>query len=80
MQIETIKPFVVGKHRYSFRPNESAEVIGAIMVRPNRDIKPRLCLKIKYADGFVDYMPIANLLDGTAKLTDVDGNSFEVNP
>jgi len=43
-------------HNWGFRPGETAEVIGVVMVTPEGKA-PRLCYAARYSDGFVDYKP-----------------------
>lgn len=51
--------YFVGTHRYSFRPDQPAEIVGVKMVRPDRlGAEPRPCFELRWPDGFIDYSPI----------------------
>lgn len=50
-----------GGHRYSFRRDEWADIIGIVMGTPDSKIgalEPRLCYCVRFADGLVDYIPV----------------------
>ena len=57
-----IKPaYIMGKHRYSFRCNEAAEVIGVYYVTPFQYEEARFCYKLRYSDGTIDYVPLTSV-------------------
>lgn len=65
-----IKPVcLVGKHQYSFRPGESAVVLGVNMITPTlKGARERLCYCVYYSDGTIDYVPFSEIARGTYKL------------
>lgn len=56
MTHETV--YLVNTHKDSFRPGEPAIVKGVHMVKPSRELDPRLCYYIEYMDGYKDWLPI----------------------
>ena len=50
--------YLIGTHKYSFRYNEPAEIIGVKFVCPGENYAERLCYLIKYSDGFLDYVVV----------------------
>lgn len=48
------KVYYVNNHRYGYRGNEPAEIIGVKMYTPEGKT-PRLCYEVEYSDGTRDY-------------------------
>ena len=60
-----IRPaYIMGKHRYSFRCNEAAEVIGVYYVTPLQSEIALFCYKLRYSDGTIDYIPLSSVENG----------------
>ena len=53
----TNQAYCVGVHRYSFRAGIPGLIIGVKWVTPT-SYEPRLCYRVKYADGIEDYKTI----------------------
>lgn len=51
--------YITGTHRYSFRAGEPAHIMGVCEFTPDGG-EPRPCFKVKYRDGFEDYIAIAD--------------------
>ncbi len=56
--------YIMGKHRYSFRCNEVAQVIGVYYVTPCQYEGARFCYKLRYSDGTIDYVPLTSVENG----------------
>jgi hypothetical protein len=54
--MRTAKAYFTGTHRYSFRPNEIAEILGVVTCYPE-NYPPRVCFHLLYSDGKEDYCP-----------------------
>jgi len=50
--------FIVSEHWAAFRPGEAARIVCVDMVKPDdkRDWRP--CYRVKYDDGYTDWIPI----------------------
>ena len=49
-----------GKHPYTFRHGEWANVVSTVAVKP-KDDAVRACLVCVFEDGAVDYVPVTDL-------------------
>lgn len=58
LKIETAYLKAVGRN--TFRPGELAEILGVVTVTPP-SATPRVCFKLQYADGIIDYTPLSDI-------------------
>lgn len=57
MQIMPVK--TRGSHAAIFRYNEWAELIGVVII-PQPSGEQRLCYKVRFDDGVIDYRPVSD--------------------
>ncbi len=51
------KAYLVGINPYCYRSGEPSEIIDVIIYTPKHNSPQRLCYKIKFFDGAIDYIP-----------------------
>lgn len=60
MQREGVRTaYFIGKNRYSYRPDEPAEIIGVVFYTPDKE-EARVCYHVRYVDGMEDYNALAD--------------------
>lgn len=50
------KTYLVGIHRYSYRSGIPAEIVGVEVVKPDANLEPRLCYRIRWSDLYEDWV------------------------
>jgi len=59
--MKEINVYCIATHKDLFRPGVLSKVIGFKMAQPSAILKPRLCFKIKFLDGKIDWLPLSDL-------------------
>ncbi len=55
--------YLKGVSPYFFRTGETAKIVGTKIVTPENST-PRLCFKVRYSDGLIDYVALQDLTAG----------------
>jgi len=66
------KLYMKSVHPYAYKreDGELPEVTGVVMFQPKPTMKKRICYKVEYKDGFVDYVPLNGVVNGSHELVE----------
>lgn len=52
----------------NFKTGETGEIVGLVAVKPDDESAERICIKVKFKDGKIDYYPVDNMGINSIKL------------